>query len=67
MVDITKPLRAKIYDFDTNWDNKDGIDDTPYIVRDIQTIILPHQPYTQVPTILYNGGRSESFRLLEQD
>ena len=60
MIDINKPLRAKIYDAD-NWHESNCME------VDVQIIVLPHPPYTEQPAIIYNGGRSESFDFLPQD
>ncbi len=59
MIDISKPLRAKIYDAD-NWNEGNCME------VDVQVIVLPHPPYTTQPEIIYNGGKSGSFDLLPQ-
>lgn len=59
MIDINKPLKAKVFDADT-WHN------TNYMEVDVQVIVLPHLPYVDQPEIIYNGGRSQSFELLPQ-
>jgi len=61
MIDITKPLRAKVFDVDTSQNETDTIE------VDVQVIVLPHLPYTQRAEIIYNGGRSGSFEFLPQN
>ena len=69
MIDVAKPLKAKIYDFDSLWDMPDGSDVRgEYIVRQVEIIILPHLPYAKLPEISYQGGgRSVYFTLLPQE
>ena len=58
MIDITKPLKARVLDADLAWNGTNSFE------VDVQTIVLPHPPYTQQPEIIYNGGKSISFELL---
>jgi hypothetical protein len=67
MIDFTKPLRAKIYDFNATCNEKEGIDESgEYIIRDIHTVIMPNTPYATLATILYHGGESKNFKILQQ-
>lgn len=61
MVDITKPLRARIHDADASWHDSDCLD------VDVEMIVLPHHPYAKQMEILYNGGRSKAFEFLPQN
>lgn len=60
MVDITKPLRARIYDADASWHDSNCLD------VDVEMIVLPHHPYAKQMEIIYNGGRSKAFEFLTQ-
>lgn len=60
VVNLDKPLRARIYDADTSWYDTNCID------VDVQQIVLAHPPYTHQVEILYSGGRSQSFEFLPQ-
>lgn len=62
MVDINKPLKAKMYGFDETYYEPDGKDKQgEYILVDVQFIVLPHLPYTKSTEIVANAGRSECF------
>jgi len=61
MIDIHKPLKAKVFEADTNWSDSKSME------VDVQVIIFPHPPYTTQPEIIYNGGRSSSFDILPQN
>ncbi len=61
MIDITKPLKAKVFDADVS------CHETATIEVNVQVIVLPHLPYTQQPEIIYNGGKSSTFELLPQN
>lgn len=61
MIDITKPLKAKVFDADVS------IHEAATMEVDVQVIVLPHPPYTQRPEIIYNGGRSGCFEFLPQN
>lgn len=61
MIDITKPLKAKVFDADVSWH------ETATMEVEVQVIVFPHPPYTQQPEIIYNGGRSSTFELLPQN
>lgn len=61
MIDITKLLRAKVFDVDTSQNEADTME------VDVQVIVLPHLPYTPQAEIIYNGGRSGCFELLPQN
>jgi len=67
MIDITKPLKAKVYDFDPSWDDSEGEDDLgKYVIREVEVIILPSL-YIKQPEICCQGGnRSQTFKLIEQ-
>ena len=60
MIDITKPLRAKVLDADEKWFGASKME------VDVEIIKLPHEPYTKNTEILYKGGESLSFELLSQ-
>lgn len=61
MIDINKPLRAKVFDVDTSWSEADTME------VDVQVIVLSHPPYTRQPEIIYNGGKSSTFEFLPQN
>lgn len=61
MVDLNKPLKAQIFDAD------ELLDGTTSLVVDVQVVVLPHLPFTNTVEIIYNGGRSSTFKLLPQD
>lgn len=68
MIDINKPLKAKMYGFDEAYYEPDGEDERgKYILVDVQFIVLPHLPYTKHTEIIANAGRSDCFELLAQD
>lgn len=60
MIDINKPLKAKIFDADINYHG------TSTLEVEVQAIILPHYPYTKQVEIIYNGGKSSAFEILPQ-
>ena len=66
-VDINKPIKAKVYDFDPTWDDPEGEDDQgEYVIRQVETIILPSL-YVKQPEVGCRGGhRSQTFKLIEQ-
>lgn len=67
MIDINKPLKAKIYGFDESYYEPDGVDDVgEYIIVDVHGIMLPHLPYTKYTELMTNAGRSDHFILLPQ-
>lgn len=57
LIDPTKPLKAKIFD----------TDDLETIEIDVQVLVLPHSPYTKQVEIIYNGGKSATFKFLPQE
>lgn len=60
MINVTRPLMAKIYDFDPH------VDDSPYVIRRVDKIEFPCRRH-KATIIWYSGGfRSESFELLPQ-
>lgn len=61
MIDITKPLRAKVFDADVS------VHEAATMEVEMQVIVLPRLPYTQQPEIIYNGGRSSCFEFLPQN
>jgi hypothetical protein len=69
VIDINKPLKAKIYDFDRDWDDSDGEDSKgDYIIRAVEMITFPHLPYVKNPMVHCKGGTvSESFEILPQE
>lgn len=68
VVDINKPLRAKVYGFDESWYEAEGKDERgEYIITDVQGIMLPHGPYQKFTELMTNSGRYDNFCLLPQD
>lgn len=68
VVDINKPLKAKVYGFDRAWYEAEGEDEGgEYIIADVQGIMLPHGPYQKYVELMTNSGRYDNFRLLLQN
>lgn len=62
MIDVSRPLMARIFDFDREYIGEDG----EYIVRKVDQIEFPCQHHDNA-IIWYNGLKSEIFELIEQD
>jgi len=54
-------MKAKIYDFDSSWDEPDGVDETSeYVIREIDKVLKDGA------LILKNGTLSMSYCFLEE-
>ena len=61
MIDINKPLKTKVFGTAVS------VHEAATMKMVVQIIILLHPPYTQQAEIIYNGGKSSTFRLLLQN
>ena len=62
MIDVNKPLVAKIFDFDREYIAEDG----ESIVRKVDQIEFPCQHHDNAIIWYSNGLKSEIFELIEQ-
>ena len=68
MIDVNKPLRAKVYGFDSSYYEPDGEDARgEYMIVDVQGVMLPHMPYVKYTELMTNAGRFDCFCILPQD
>ena len=63
MIDFSKPLFAKIFDFDQSTRE----DQDPFIIRQVEIIELPQRHHKEPIIWFSNGFRSTEFELIEQE